>query len=970
MATESSGAIENSSPLPSRSTLLTFLIADVRGYTRFTFEQGDAAAARLASRFAEITEEVVTANAGSVIELRGDEALCIFPSARSALNCALALQVNFGRAVEVDPSLPIQVGIGLDAGEAVQVKGGYRGAALNLAARLCSIAGPGEIFCTETVSALSRRTEGIAFVDRGAVTLKGLPAPVRVIQIAPEGQLPSDLSPLQSILVTHPTNLPDEPTPFIGREEQIDQLATLLQQPKVRLVTLTGPGGTGKTRLALQVANTLLHSFRDGAFFVSLAPVLDPSLVPSALAEALGVNEKPGREILDELVKHLEHKHLLLVLDNFEHLLDASSGISSLLDSCREVYALVTSRTPLHVSWEHEYSVPPLSVPDPDQLSDLDTLSRCEAVALFVDRARAVKADFTLTDENAPAVAGICVRLDGLPLAVELAAARVKLLPPQALLRRLSSRLELLTGGGRDRPGRQQTLRNAIDWSYSLLSDEEQTLLARLSVFVGGCTLEDAETVCAPEGELDVLETIASLVDKSLVRQEGDDEPRFSMLETIREYAGEKLAEGNETEVLRRRHAEHYGALVMSAEPDIKGEREPAWFERFDRDRENIRAAIEWHRAHRPETALLLGHVLHQYWIMRADMRERLRWIEDVCAYNALLPADQRVKVLDLAAHLAGNLMHPRAEELFERCVALREELGDIAAEWDALEQSAHRLLREGQTDEALRLFEESLALQRVHGKTETLHYEEDTLLWAMQAAQMVGDYSKAGSHAQEALTRARGRRNAHDIARWQAFLGWLALLQGDHAQAADLLEQSLDVQRALADKNCMSASLLSLAILALEHRKPREAEQLAQESLVYVRELQQTGREAEHLDVLGRAAIMVEELERAGKHYQTGLELAEHVANKRAAAEAIWGLAALAVAQQDWQRAIELGGLASTLQEEAGYHAAPIEQSWHEQTLASARSHLDHGALDAAWKRGRASSLDEATLADRPRRS
>jgi tetratricopeptide (TPR) repeat protein len=494
-----------------------------------------------------------------------------------------------------------------------------------------------------------------------------------------------------------------------------------------------------------------------------------------------------------------------------------------------------------------------------------------------------------------------------------------------------------------------------------LLTEAEQTLFARLSVFAGGCTFEAVEAVCRLDRALDVLEGLASLVDQSLLRQEGDIEPRFSMLETIREYAWDKLGERGEGDAPRRQHAEYFASMVMAAEPDIKGEREAAWFERFDRDRENIRAAIEWYRAHRPDAALLLGYVLHQYWIMRAELRERLRWIEDVYAHHDLLPPSQRAKVLDLAVSLADKVMHPRAEELFEQSIALREELGDITGKRDALERAAHRLLREGQSVEALRLFEESLQLQRDHGQTDSLRYEEDTLCGAILTAQIAGDYGRATAFAKEALGRARGRKNAHDIARWQTFRGWLAVLQGNHSQAEELLQQSLEVQRALADKNCMPTSLVNLAVLALEQRDPRKAEELVQEGLVYVRELQQTGRMAEHLVVLGRAAVMEGELVQGEKHFQDGLDLAERAADRRTRAEAVWGLAALATTQGHWERAMRLGGLASALQEGAGYRAAPIEQARYEQMLAAIRSHLDDEASVSAWEQGRGMCTEES---------
>ncbi|MDQ2740800.1 MAG: adenylate/guanylate cyclase domain-containing protein, partial [Chloroflexota bacterium] len=480
------------------SDLRTILLADIRGYTAYTKERGDAAASVLSEQFLALCREVIASHQGELFGSAGDQALAAFASARHALRAAVALHARLAAEQLVQPSLPLHAGIGLDAGEVVRVGADYRGGAINLAARLCSLAGPGEIFASESVIHLAGATEGLTFLDRGAVTLKGLPVPVRVIHIAAAGEEPGDLPPLQPILVTHPTNLPDDPTPFIGRAGSIAAITDLMEQSGVRLVTLTGPGGTGKTRLALQVGATLLPHYRDGVFFVSLASLGDPALVPFALAEVLAVKEQAGGiPLLDTLREHLGTKHLVVVLDNFEHLLPASSLVASLLAACRELHFLVTSRIPLHLSREHEYPVPPLSIPDPRRLPSLEQFSQYEAVALFIERARATKADFVVTSENAPAVAEICSRLDGLPLAIELAAARLKLFPPQALLGRLSRRLQLLTGGARDRPTRQQTLRGAIDWSYSLLTAEEQRLFARLSVFAGGCDIEAADAVGA-----------------------------------------------------------------------------------------------------------------------------------------------------------------------------------------------------------------------------------------------------------------------------------------------------------------------------------------------------------------------------------------------------------------------------------------------------------------------------------------
>jgi class 3 adenylate cyclase len=424
----------------------TFLVADLRGYTTFTHERGDQAAAVLTTRFAAITREVVAAGGGELIELRGDEVLVGFVSARGALRAAVTLQERLIRETQQDPSLPLRAGMGLDAGEAVQVEGGYRGGALNLASRLCALAGPGEVFATEGAIHLARAMDELVYLDRGMVQLKGLPEPVRVIQVVREGAVP-EVVPRFSLQSAQPVFLPIQPTPFIGRPQEIEEVGALLRRDEVRLLTLTGAGGVGKTRLALRVAEQLGECFPDGIVFVSLAALTDPALVPSAIAAAAGIRERSGQPILESLIEQLREKWLLLIVDNFEHLLPAADVLSRLLASCPLLTILVTSRAVLHLAAEHEYPVLPFPVPTPRHLPELDALARYDAVQLFLQRARAVKPGFELTEENAAAVAEICCRLDGLPLAIELAAVRIRLFPPQALLVRLADRLQLLTGG-------------------------------------------------------------------------------------------------------------------------------------------------------------------------------------------------------------------------------------------------------------------------------------------------------------------------------------------------------------------------------------------------------------------------------------------------------------------------------------------------------------------------------------------
>ena len=537
-------------------------------------------------------------------------------------------------------------------------------------------------------------------------------------------------------------NLPALLTPLIGREQQEREISSLLQRPEVRLLTLTGAGGIGKTCLAQKVAADRSEVFTHGVCLVQLAPISDADLVVPTIAQTLGLRDVEELSLFELLKAFLRDKHLLLLLDNFEQVLEASPALVELLLVCPSIKMMVTSRAVLHVEGEYEFSVPPLSLPDPLSLPGREELLHYGAVALFVQRAQMVNPNFVLSEDNAAAIAQICIRLDGLPLALELAAARSKLLPPQALLGRLNHRLAVLTGGRHDAPTRQQTLRDTISWSYDLLNAEEQGCFRRLAIFVGGFTLEAAEAVCSGAADLSLpaIDLVASLLDKSLLQQSerGADEPRLLMLETIREYALETLADSGELEATAESHAKYYLALAEQGEPELFGHQQRLWMGRLMRDAENLRTALQWSQIHqRKEQLLRLAGNLGHFWYMCGRFNEAMLWLETALEEAAPdVAVSARIKALYIEALIASHL--GQSDLLFVRtreCLTLARKNGDsrgfVIASWSLV----HQLLASGDMIGAHAQAEETLVFVRAHAPAE----DSWTLACALNASRVGG---------------------------------------------------------------------------------------------------------------------------------------------------------------------------------------------------------------------------------------
>lgn len=682
----------------------------------------------------------------------------------------------------------------------------------------------------EISEALFLSLHTIKWHNRQIYSKLGVTSRTQAVALASQkGLLEAKLAPLQATVAERRPNLPAQVTSFIGRVEEIGEVKRLLGS--ARLLTLTGPGGVGKTRLATQAAAELAHAgaFKDGIFFVDLAPVSQPERVGDAIVEALGVLGGAGRPIPKVLETALGKKETLLLLDNFEHLLEAAPLVSDLLSAAPDLRVLGTSREALNLYGEQEYPVPPLRLPDLSDPASPSALTDHEAIALFIQRAQAIKPDFTLTDEEAPHVAEICVRLDGLPLAIELAAAQVKLFRPQALLSQLESRLTALKDGPRGLPERQRTLRGAIDWSHELLDNAEKTLFARLSVFQGGRTIEAVEAVCCHDLAIDVLEGLASLLNKNLLRLEDgrEGEPRFTMLETIHEYARERLEDSGEAEAIRRRHAEYFTTLAARVEPHTRGGTDQMhWLRRLEADHENLRAVYGWCMARgEVELGLRLVGSLGHFWWRQAHFAEGQQWTERALEMIEDAPPAVRARVLFAAGRVSFYLGDTATNKrVLGQALALYRELGarrDVG--WTLVHLTMSSVGRRDEYDDALALAEEGLALLR----------EED---------------DKSG--IAQALTN----------------LGELARLQGDLLRANEAYEECLNVAREIGDRLREAIVLINLGLAAQNEGDATRAEALFKQSLTLALEIRHLVLKVDDLAYLAGAAEALGHLKRAAR--------------------------------------------------------------------------------------------------------
>ncbi|MBI3741839.1 MAG: tetratricopeptide repeat protein [Chloroflexi bacterium] len=966
---------------------VTFLFTDIEGSTQL-WEHHHEWMERAHKTQERILRDAVARHNGYAYKMIGDAFQIAFATARDALDAAIDAQrallevgnwkLDVRNAASnfqsLTSNLQLRVRMALHTGVTEERGDDYVGPVLNRVARLMSAGHGGQILISDATESLvrDRLPMNISLRDMGERRLKDLTRAEHVYQIV-AADLPSDFPPLKT-LDTLPNNLPIQLTSFIGREKEIEEIKRLIA--KTRLLTLTGSGGCGKTRLATQVAAEMLDVFKDGVWFIELAPLADPALVPQSIASVFGIRDESGRPIQIAVTDYLRDKNLLLVLDNCEHVIQASAQLAdALLHACAKLSILASSREALGVAGETAYRVPSLQIPNPKDQIPTSTLTQYEGVRLFIDRAVAVQKNFQVTNANAPAVAQICHRLDGIPLAIELAASRVKVFSAEEIEARLDDRFRLLTGGSRTALARQQTLRALIDWSYSLLSEPERVLLRRLSVFAGGWTFDAAEEIANPNSQdpktqvgswdlgIGILDPLTHLIDKSLViAEEHNGATRYRMLETIRQYARDKLLESDEGARVRDRHLDFYLKFAEDAEPKLGGEEQLTWFNRLETEHDNLRFALEWSLSEqRIEKGLRIGGALDRFWFARGYWNEAYQRLTDLLkTQGGGRRTLARGKVLRAAGEFTNRIGYfEDSRSLFEESITILRELGAEGRELLELALTRYALALTWRDLASARPYvDEAARLSRESGNRRNLAAALNVLAGNVRRT---GDFESARKFFGESVEIYRELGNSSIYTTVLGNLGLLYLDYGDLEKAKEYLEKAVAISRQVGNKQSFASATAGLGNIARLRGQYDEAESLLKQAIAEFRELGDKMFVARQLVSMGRLQLAIGNQLLAEQHLREALSLFKETGARIFIPWSLESFAFLCTALNTPVRAARLFGAAESLREKLGTPLVPIERKEYESYLTSARAQLDESTFNAAWNEGRAMSMEQA---------
>jgi len=936
---------------------VTFLFTDIEGSTKLSQQFPDMLPAALEIHHSIMTRAIESYN-GFIFQIVGDAFHCAFENPTDAFKAAVEIQFNLEN--EKWDEVVIRIRSGMHSGRAEWNGKNYMGyITLARTARVMSAAYGGQILVSNDAYEIHKenfdKEKDTSFRDLGERRLKDVIQPIRLFQIVAKG-LRLDFPPLIT-LDARPNNLPTQLTNFIGREKEMKHARELLKDN--RLLTIAGTGGAGKTRFSLQIGADSIDEFDDGVWLIELAALSDPFLLPQAILDSLVIKEEPGKTPEQTLTDYLKDKEILTILDNCEHLIDACAVMTeNLLLKCPKLKIIATSREALNCAGEQTYRIPPLTQPEPNSTDTPEQLSQYESVRLFIERALAVNPKFRVTNENAPALAEVCSRLDGIPLAIELAAARISVLPVEKIYERLNDRFKLLTKGKRTSLPRQQTLRALIDWSYDLLSEKEKILWSRLSVFSGGWTLEAAEKVCsdAVTHMNEILDLLSKLTEKSVIVYD-DTKNRYRILESIKQYGIEKLIDGND---IFLRHLNYFLELSEKAKPELYGENSRLWMDKIDADHKNFISAIEWSvRNENLEKGMNTAAALGRFWNLTGQYSTGIRLIEIILESAGTLGKSSKVNVLNwIGSFKSSQGDYEQAKKYYEEILSIRKETGDKSGIAGSMHNLGNVALSQGDYEQAKKYYEESLAIYKEIGDKRGI---ASPILSLGNIALNQGEYEKAKEYYEESLVIKKEIGNKDGISRAINNLGNVEYYKGDYEQAKKYYKESLHICREIGSKNGIAALVSNLGSVASNQGDYELAKKYYEESLEIRKEIGSKNGIAESIKNLGNVAYDQGNYKQAKKLFEESLAIYKEIGYKIGMADSVNYLGNAAYKLGDFEKAIKLLSSAEKELESMEAVLDKKEQEIKDDTIAKLHEQFNVEEFVKYWEEGERMTLEEA---------
>ncbi|MBS1517822.1 MAG: tetratricopeptide repeat protein [Bacteroidetes bacterium] len=963
---------ENERKIPSGN--LTFLFTDIEGSTKLSQQFPDKLHAAL-ERHNEILRNAVESNNGFVFKIVGDAFCCAFENADDAVKASVEAQTELGK--EKWDNAVIKIRIGIHSGKAEWNGHDYMGyMTLARVTRVMSAAYGEQILISndayllclegsntqrknennpESLSLRDFEAKEISFRDLGERRLKDVIEPIKLYQVESEG-LRKEFPPLKT-LDARPNNLPIQLTNFIGREEEIKHAKEILKDN--RLLTLTGSGGAGKTRFSLQTGAYMIDDFANGVWFIELEAISEPDSLNVELINVFGLKEEPNKNIEEILAEYLLEKEILIILDNCEHIVSACAELAErLLSSCPKLKIIATSREALNCKGEQTYRIPPLSLPDTNYNNTPEQLTQYESVRLFIERALAVNPKFRVTNENAPAMAEVCSRLDGIPLAIELAAARTKILSLEKIYERLDDRFNLLTGGNRTALPRQQTLRALIDWSYDLLSENEKILWSRLSVFSGGWTLEAAEEVCSDEiiSKYEILDLLSQLTEKSVIIYDLTKD-RYRILESLKDYGIKKLSDGNDIFI---KHLNYFSELSERAKPELLGENTKLWMHIIEADHSNFISAIEWSvRNENTEKGVQTAAALGRFWNITGQYSTGIRLIENILESSATLGKSSKVKVLNwIGSFKSAQGDYEQAKKYYEEILNIRKESGDKSGIAGSIHNLGNVSLSQGDYEQAKKYYEESLAIYKEIGDKKGI---ATPILSLGNIALNQGDYEQAKKYYEESLVIKKEIGDKDGIARSINNLGNVAYYKGDYEQAKKYYKESLHICEEIGSKNGIAALISNLGSVASNQGEYEQAKKYYEESLDIRKKIGNKNGIAESIKNVGNVAYDQGDYNQAKKLYEESLAIYKEIGYKIGMADSLNYLGNSAYRLGEFEMAIKLLSAAEKALESMGAVLDKKEQKIKDENIENLREQLSDEEFEKYWEEGKNMRVEDA---------